>query len=597
MTAEHTLLDHLARCQAAELIRQVQADPDLEYWFKHALVQEAAYESLLKSARAELHGRVAESIERTAGNGPDTDAAVLAMHFEAAGMDARALPYAVAAADRARRTYAHQEALAFYDRSLAMTDRLKDPSLTTQVRMIYVHRGRVLEVMGDHLAAEANYRAMLAAAERAGDTAMQADALNHLATEQAVHGGQNPDLPRNLEAALRQAERSGEPILAGQALWNMGIYHRFRDPPASIEFLERALALAQAAPADLASRELAAAVWNDLGIACLTSGQFRRALAAREQAAAAYRELDVRPMLADAMSGSAMLYHFMGDPDRARSLSFEAMAISKAIDNPWGEVYSGWSLQEIEIDTGAFEATLANADQRTAAARQVGFPVFIGLVLSEVARAHRELGLVRRSQPLAAEAASHFAAMDMPSWTAWSRAVAGADALARGDLAAAQAAIEPLWREHDDSIQMFHGYLVPGPVYAEWALAAGHPGLGLGLCDWMLGRLEPEEAWRITGEMRYWRGRIYMAVGDLSRAEADLLEAHSRLTHAGVVILTWKIDAALAELYHERGDRAAEAAALENARRGIARLADGIRDETLRRSFLDRTDVQKVLAT
>jgi tetratricopeptide (TPR) repeat protein len=478
-----------------------------------------------------------------------------------------------------------------------MAERLNDPSLATQVRMLYVHRGRVLEVMGDHVAAEANYRVMLAAAERAGDTAMQADALNHLATAQAVHGGQTPDLPRTLEEALHLAERSGEPILAGQALWNMGIYYRFRDPPSAIEFLERALALAQAAPTDLASRELAAAVWNDLGIAHIAGGQFRRALAARTQAAAAYRELDNRPMLADAISGSAMLYQFMGNPDQARSFSFEGMAISKAIDNPWGVVYSGWGLQEIEIDTGAFEATLANADQRIAAARRVGFPVFIGLVLSEVARAHRELDQVDRSQPLAAEAASLFAAMDMPSWTAWGNGVAGADALARDDLAAAQAAIEPLWRENDDSIHMFQGYLVAGPVFAEWALAAGRPGLGLNFCDWMLGRLEPEEVWRIIGEMRYWRGRICLAAGDSLCAEADLLEARRHLTRAEVAILTWKVDAALADLYHDRGDMAAEAAARANARGGIARLAEGVRDETLRRSFLGRADVQKVLTT
>ena len=228
---EQDLLNHLAQCQAAELIRRVQTDPELEYWFRHTLVQEAAYESLLKSARADLHGRVAQAIEEAAVNSRVADAAVLAMHYEAAGMDARALPCAIAAADRARRTYAHQEALAFYDRSLAMADRLNDPDLAPQVRAIYVHRGRVLEVMGDHLAAEANYRAMLAAAERTGDTAMQADALNHLATAQAVRGGQTPDLPHNLEAALHLAERSGEPILAGQALWNMGIYYRFRDPP------------------------------------------------------------------------------------------------------------------------------------------------------------------------------------------------------------------------------------------------------------------------------------------------------------------------------------------------------------------------------
>ena len=100
MSTEHTLLDHLARCQAAELIRRVQTEPELEYWFRHTLVQEAAYESLTKSARAGLHGRVAQAIEGSTGSSREADAAVLAMHYEAAGMDARALPYAIAAAHR-----------------------------------------------------------------------------------------------------------------------------------------------------------------------------------------------------------------------------------------------------------------------------------------------------------------------------------------------------------------------------------------------------------------------------------------------------------------------------------------------------------------
>jgi hypothetical protein len=258
-------------------------------------------------------------------------------------------------------------------------------------------------------------------------------------------------------------------------------------------------------------------------------------------------------------------------------------------------VYSGWSLQEIELDTGAFEATLANADQRIAAARRVGFPVFIGLVLSEVARAHRELGRIDRSQPLAAEAASLFTAMDMPSWTAWGRGVAGGDAMARGDLATAQAVLEPLWHVGDDTVQAFQGYMVAGTAYAEWTLVTGRLGLGLSFCDWMLGRLEPEEIWRSIGEMRYWRGRIHLAAGDSAHAEADLLEARCRLARAGVAILTWKIDAALADLYHDRGDVAAEAAARANARGGITQLAEGIRDEALRRSFLGRADVLKVL--
>jgi tetratricopeptide (TPR) repeat protein len=593
--AQNDLLNHLALCQAAELIRRVQAEPELEYWFRHTLVQEAAYESLLKSARAELHGRVAEAIEEAAGGSRDADAAVLAMHYEAAGIDAKALPCAIAAADRARQTYAHQEALDFYGRALGMAERLKDPNLADQVRTIYTRRGRVFEVMGDHPAAEANYEAMLAAAERAGNIAMQADALNRLVTVRAVRGGQAPDLPANMDEALRLATQSGEPILAGQALWNIGIYHRFRNPPFAIEQLKRALALAQAEPTDLLSRELSAAVLNDLSIGYIVSGQFRNALAARTQAAAAFRALDNRPMLADALGGTAILYHYMGNPDQARVHSTEGMAISRAIDNPWGVVYNGWGIEEIEFDSGDFETILDNADQRIAAARRVGFPVFIGLALWRAARTHRELGQIDRSLPLADAATGAFALMDMPSWTTWSDGVAASAELDRGDLTAAQAALESVWRPDSAPVLAFQGHMTAGPIYAAWALAAGRLDLGLQFCDWMLERLTNETIWRSAGEMYYQRGCLRLAAGDLAGAEADLTEARRHLTDARVAILIWKTDAALAEVHHRRGNPPAEAAARECAAGGIARLAEGIRDEGLRRSFLGRADVRKVI--
>ena len=272
-------------------------------------------------------------------------------------------------------------------------------------------------------------------------------------------------------------------------------------------------------------RDLAAAVWNDLFISYSVTGQSRRAMAARMQAIAAFRELDNRPMLADALGGAAILLHRAGDFDQARAYAAEGTAISHATDNPWGVVFNGWSIQEIEIDTGDFESTLNNADRRIAAARGVAFPVFTGLVLSQVARAHQELDRIDRMQPLAEESAELFAAQGMPSWIIWGRGVLGNAALARGDLVAAQAALEPIWHAGDDPVHVFQGFLVAGPAYASWALTTGRLDRGLELCDWMLARLEPEEAWRCAGELRYARGRLHLARGDTSHAEADLLEA------------------------------------------------------------------------
>lgn len=593
------LIDQLSLCEAAELIRQVQVAPELEYWFKHTLVQEAAYESLLKSARAELHGRVAAAIEADAlepEGQREANAALLALHYEAAGMDAKALPYAIMAANRARRTYAHREAIALYDKALAIGARLNSPESRLALRTIYASRGKVFEVSGDSHAALDNYGAMLAEAELTGDIGMQADALNHRATVQSVMSTQADNLLSTLDAALDLARRSGEAVLIGRALWNMGLHNRFHDPLASIGYLEDALALAEATPMDPGMRELAAAVWNDLFISYWVVGQFRRGMAARMQAIAAFRELDNRPMLADALGGAAIQLHHVGDIERSRAFAAEGLAISQAVDNPWGVVFNDWSVQAVQIDTGAFESILENADRRLAAARRVGFPVFIGRALSVVARAHQELGRVDRIQRLAEEAAEFLSMQRVPIWSIEGRAVLGNAALARGDLLAAQEALEPIWREGDDRVRGFQGLLAAGPAYADWALTVGHLDQGLAFCDWLLGQLEPEGVWRCAGEIRYWRGRIHLARGDTPHAEADLLEARGRLSRAQAAVLVWKVDAALAELYRGRDDAPAAAAAVEESRLGITRLADGIRNQVLRRSFLERPDVREILA-
>ena len=57
------LNSQLMRLLAADLVRLVRSQPDLEYWFKHSVIHESVYTSLLKSTRSDLHLRVAEAIE------------------------------------------------------------------------------------------------------------------------------------------------------------------------------------------------------------------------------------------------------------------------------------------------------------------------------------------------------------------------------------------------------------------------------------------------------------------------------------------------------------------------------------------------------
>ncbi len=94
-----SLNETMIELQRCELVREKSRLPERVYVFKHVMTQETAYGSLLLSRRRELHGRVAEHLERTAAERVND----IARHFIEAREEARALPYLVDSADGAAR--------------------------------------------------------------------------------------------------------------------------------------------------------------------------------------------------------------------------------------------------------------------------------------------------------------------------------------------------------------------------------------------------------------------------------------------------------------------------------------------------------------
>lgn len=94
--------------------------------FRQALVRDVAYAGLAFGRRQEIHGLVAETIERRARHRAVRQAAVLSTHFEHAGRADKAWEYAVAGGARAAARYAHRDAVTLYERALRMADELPD---------------------------------------------------------------------------------------------------------------------------------------------------------------------------------------------------------------------------------------------------------------------------------------------------------------------------------------------------------------------------------------------------------------------------------------------------------------------------------------
>ncbi|MEZ5863575.1 MAG: adenylate/guanylate cyclase domain-containing protein [Geminicoccaceae bacterium] len=116
------LLTALDQLVAAGLVFRHGASPEISYSFKHALVRDAAYASLLRENRKRLHRRVAEVLA-----GPqDADPALLAHHWEQAGDPERALPQLMRAGDDAASRFAIWEAVAHYWHAAALLEALPE---------------------------------------------------------------------------------------------------------------------------------------------------------------------------------------------------------------------------------------------------------------------------------------------------------------------------------------------------------------------------------------------------------------------------------------------------------------------------------------
>jgi serine phosphatase RsbU (regulator of sigma subunit) len=105
-----TVLNYLNSLETAGLVRIAQIEPELEYLFRHALIQNAAYESILNSDRKDIHRAVGHAIEELYTDRRDEYAATLAHHFVMAGEEEIAHRYFIIAGKSALEAYANEEA-------------------------------------------------------------------------------------------------------------------------------------------------------------------------------------------------------------------------------------------------------------------------------------------------------------------------------------------------------------------------------------------------------------------------------------------------------------------------------------------------------
>ena len=103
------------------------------YIFKHALVRDALYQSLLSEARAALHLRIAEEIERRSGNRLTEVAEILAHHYSQTDHAGKAFAYLSMAGSKSLGVYSLDEAATYFTTALSLLDKTPDCASDDQV--------------------------------------------------------------------------------------------------------------------------------------------------------------------------------------------------------------------------------------------------------------------------------------------------------------------------------------------------------------------------------------------------------------------------------------------------------------------------------
>jgi class 3 adenylate cyclase/tetratricopeptide (TPR) repeat protein len=292
---EASLQPALDRLLSADLLLVEGVMPEATYRFKHALIQDAAYDGLLKSRRQALHRRAAEALIEGR-----TEPEAVARHFTEAGLDDRAIEWWGKAGDDALRRAAFKEAIAHLGKAIAMAERAGertskrvagDAAISDRLMKLHTDYGQAVMWSKGFAADETS-----AAYARVGELASQTgDSIEQNVARQAqwiasfVRG--NLNLAREqVEIFLRHAEASGRPL-------DIGAAHR------------------------------------SVGLTCIFEGEFARARLHLEQALADYlpeRDKEARHLFGTdtavaAKAFMSLLAWLTGEPDDARRLIDQAI--------------------------------------------------------------------------------------------------------------------------------------------------------------------------------------------------------------------------------------------------------------------------------
>ncbi|HEX6863426.1 MAG TPA: protein kinase [Thermoanaerobaculia bacterium] len=343
----------LTRLVDAELLYRRGLPPRARYVFKHGLIQDAAYESLLRSHRQEFHQRIAEVLERKFPQTAESQPELVAHHYTEAGKAPEALGWWYRAGEKALRGSGHKEAVGHLTRALELLSSLPESPERDQREIgLRVSLGVAAGSAGSFAEPEVqrSFERARDLCGRAGQTPQLFPALRGLYIFYVLTG--KPRTARETaQQLLRLAESGGDPVTLLSSHQAMGFTAMvLGDLPQARVYLEKGITFydlerARSAPI-LAGPQPGVECLGNLSWVLWFLGHPDQALARSQEMLAVARELGQPFSIACALFFAGELRAFRREPDEVRAINEELLELSTRQEFPYwrvmGTAQRGW---------------------------------------------------------------------------------------------------------------------------------------------------------------------------------------------------------------------------------------------------------------
>ncbi|MBI2505706.1 MAG: SpoIIE family protein phosphatase, partial [Candidatus Latescibacteria bacterium] len=335
----------------------VQGEREGTYLFKHALIRQAVYESILSDDRAWLHARIAQRLEILYPDQAEEFARRLTEHYYRAHQPEPALKYLLIALKQCVEQFSYQEGLSLAERGRELTAQLNDPSSTFAVlRQLELLLGlkadrdgqkRVLDQM-DEIAQALND------VDLGGATWLRKCRLSYELNDSGE------EILLRAEKALSYTQQARDRIDEADALSMIGAaYCRLRNYSEALIHFQKALHLYQRVGDK--PKEIRCLANHAMGYA--GTGQHEKSYKARHEAISFLRDTGDRQTLVIQLGNQGSVLVFFGQFDQALTLLGEGYQIGGEIGFQWGQAFNLMATIETKLGMEDFEGALQRTEE------------------------------------------------------------------------------------------------------------------------------------------------------------------------------------------------------------------------------------------